>query len=375
VEINDGRDQPSGRRVARRAAPASRLVRSSLLVGLLALALWQVGSLQVAPNEPEQATASAVPGGPDAGRPAAAALRRLADWLEAGDRDHRVLAQVERDLVTAVPSGGYVPFVVQGALVFVKGLQGVPVAPFKDEGQQAMYDYIFGRGEASAADYLRGWTQEGAPGEAAIFGQVGGGFFCASRGADWIEFLQPLELRGRKVCDLGGGIGYLSWMLAERYGPSTVYLADIDATAFEFVEFAARRPGFRALARVKCHEVPLPGSRPGLPEPVDVILMSDVHAARDPDYEARGRILLENLANELRPGGVIAIHEGWFEQGRQVPFEEIEEAVTARLEECGYDVLRADHGQQPSTRHTWDYNIYARPKAFAGMPNTLVRVK
>ena len=94
---------------------------------------------------------------------------------------------------------------------------------------------------------------------------------------------------------------------------------------FDFVAFASRRPEFRSLAGVHCHTVPFPGEEPRLPEPVDAILMSDVHALRSPDYETRGRTLLRNLPRELRPGGLVAIHERWVDTERAFSFRELRE--------------------------------------------------
>jgi len=348
--------------------------RRTLALGILASLL-----LLLAQWPPLRGTSGAQPGSsPGAGSdpPPRPALQRLADGLAGGTLDSLTLAEIERDLALGLRREGDVHFLERAALAFVRNRQGRHVAVSPDPGEAVVYEFIFGRGDLAAARYLRGWLREGNHRWRAEYTQVGEGHFSwSNRGRDWLPFLEPLDLKGRKVCDLGGGIGYLAWMLAQSYGPETVFLAEIDTSGFEFIRFAAQRPGFGALASVRLHPVPRPGARPQLPEPVDVILMSDVHALRDSDFEERGGPLLLNLGGDLRPGGVLALHEGCFAPGRTVAFKEIQQVVTARLRACGYDVLRLDPGPSRGVgAQPQSYNVYARLKSSAKMRNSLVRL-
>jgi len=341
----------------------------AILGGLLLIQLWPLVS-PVRPGPVAPLTTS--PGATSTPR---STLALLAGWLEAGAPQDGTALRVEGELVAGLRRSGFVHFLERAALEFVRSRQGRPGTGFMDPGQATTYEYLFGRGDQEAARYLRGWLQEGSAHEQALYVQVGEGFFSgAFRGEGWLPFLEPLDLKGRTVCDLGGGVGYLSFMLAERCQPAKVYLADIDPSGFDFVAFASRRPEFRSLAGVHCHTVPFPGEEPRLPEPVDAILMSDVHALRSPDYETRGRTLLRNLPRELRPGGLVAIHERWVDAERAFSFRELREMVTARLAACGYEVLLFSPGRVGTPgSHPQAYNVYARPQAHPKGPSPLLR--
>ncbi len=351
-------------------------LRRALALGLLAGLLLLLAQWLPLQSRSGSKADLAPSGSAGSGQPPRAALQSLADGLAAGSLEAHALSRIERDLTNGLRRQGYVHFLEHAALAFVRNRQGQRVPAFADPGEAVLFDYIFGRGDLAAARYLHGWLQEGDHHWRAEFTQIGDGLFSwNNRGRRWLPFLEPLNLKGRKVCDLGGGIGYLAWMLAQSYGPETVFLAEIDTSGFEFIGFAAQHPGFGALASVRLHAVARPGARPQIPEPVDVILMSDVHALRDSDFGERGGPLLLNLARELLPGGVLALHEETFAPERTVAFKEIQQVVTARLNACGYDVLRLDPGQTKEVGvEPQSYNVYARLKSSAKMRNTLVRL-
>ncbi len=133
-------------------------------------------------------------------------------------------------------------------------------------------------------------------------------------GADWLVRPERLEeeqpdraveaLRlqeGQTVADVGAGVGYFTWLLAERVGPrGTVFAVEIQPEMLRLLkEEMARR-------RVK-NVIPTLGKvdDPGLPEnALDLVLMVDVyHELAEPQK------VLRKLHRALKPDGRLVLIE------------------------------------------------------------------
>lgn len=133
-------------------------------------------------------------------------------------------------------------------------------------------------------------------------------------GAEWlirperVEEEQPeraveaLRLqKGQTVADVGAGVGYFSWLLAERVGSEgTVYAVEIQPEMLRLLEQE------RARRRVR-NVIPTLGKvdDPGLPEnALDLVLMVDVyHELAEPQK------VLRRLHRALKPGGRLVLIE------------------------------------------------------------------
>jgi ubiquinone/menaquinone biosynthesis C-methylase UbiE len=107
--------------------------------------------------------------------------------------------------------------------------------------------------------------------------------------------------RGSVVADIGAGVGYYTWRLAERVGANgTVYGEDIQP---EMLEGLAKTVAAHHLANVR----PLLGrvDDPRLPaRAIDLVLLVDVyHEFSEPEK------MLDHIRDSLKPGGRLVLLE------------------------------------------------------------------
>jgi ubiquinone/menaquinone biosynthesis C-methylase UbiE len=135
-----------------------------------------------------------------------------------------------------------------------------------------------------------------------------------SGGADWLvrperqteehpdEALDLLKIaKGASVADIGAGVGYFTWRLAERVGPSgVVYGEDIQP---QMLELLNKNMLERKLGNVR----PVLGTieDPKLPkESLDLVLLVDVyHEFSEPEK------MLDRIREALKPGGRLVLLE------------------------------------------------------------------
>lgn len=133
-------------------------------------------------------------------------------------------------------------------------------------------------------------------------------------GSDWLvrpereaeehpeEALKALEIpQGAVVADIGAGVGYFTWRLAERVGPSgIVYGEDIQQ---EMLDQLVKNMRERRLANVR----PVLGSidDPKLPkDSIDLVLLVDVyHEFSEPQR------MLQRIRESLKPNGRLVLLE------------------------------------------------------------------
>lgn len=133
-------------------------------------------------------------------------------------------------------------------------------------------------------------------------------------GADWLvrpereseehpdQALDALKIpRGATVADIGAGVGYYAWRLADRVGPSgIVYGEDIQQGMLDQLE---RNMKDRHLANVR----PVLGTidDPKLPrDAVDLVILVDVyHEFSEPEK------MLDRIRESLKPGGRLVLLE------------------------------------------------------------------
>lgn len=133
-------------------------------------------------------------------------------------------------------------------------------------------------------------------------------------GADWLvrperqseerpeEALDALKIpKGAVVADIGAGVGYFTWRLAERVGPSgVVYAEDIQQ---EMIDQLKRNMSDRHLSNVRAV---LGGVEdPKLPkDSLDLVLLVDVyHEFSEPEK------MLDRIREALKPGGRLVLLE------------------------------------------------------------------
>jgi phosphoethanolamine N-methyltransferase len=127
---------------------------------------------------------------------------------------------------------------------------------------------------------------------AAIWGE---GYLSPGGPAEVAQVLEGIDLRGRRVLDIGCGSGGITALLAYGYGAAEVVGIDVEApVCAAAVAFAARKG---VAERVTIRQV-APGPLPFGPEEFDVVFSKDsiVHI---PDKE----MLAADAFRVLRPGG------------------------------------------------------------------------
>lgn len=152
---------------------------------------------------------------------------------------------------------------------------------------------------------------------------------------------------GERIADLGAGGGYFTYRLARAVGPDgRVYAVDTDADMRARIRDRAHRAGHGNIVTVAARD-----DDPGLPEPVDLILIVDAFHHLPDDRIG----YLAGLAGALRPGGRIAIIEPrprWYLFGHATAPERIR--VTS--ERAGYTAA-GEHDFLPRQSFT----VFARP--------------
>jgi precorrin-6B methylase 2 len=135
---------------------------------------------------------------------------------------------------------------------------------------------------------------------------------------------------GMAVADVGSGSGAWSFAMARVVGPSgVVYAVDTDEDLREEVRRHAARLGLDNV-----HPVAATPDAPGLPRPVDVVLLvASYHHL--PDHVP----WFDGLRASLRPGGRVVILESIPGSGLRLPGHDTPpEAVRSALETAGYEV-------------------------------------
>ncbi len=133
-------------------------------------------------------------------------------------------------------------------------------------------------------------------------------------GADWLvrpereseehpdQALDAIGIeRGSSVGDVGAGVGYMTWRMAARVGPSgTVYAEDIQP---EMLDKLKRNMSERHIANVR--EVLGSIEDPKLPaNTLDLVLLVDVyHEFSEPEK------MLDHIRDSLKPGGRLVLLE------------------------------------------------------------------
>ena len=135
-----------------------------------------------------------------------------------------------------------------------------------------------------------------------------------SGGADWLvrpereaeehsdEALDALKIpKGAVVADVGAGVGYFTWRLAERVGPSgVVYGEDIQP---EMLELMRKNMQDRHVANVRAVLGTI--ENPKLPkDALDLVLLVDVyHEFSEPEK------MLDRIRESLKPNGRLVLLE------------------------------------------------------------------
>lgn len=104
---------------------------------------------------------------------------------------------------------------------------------------------------------------------------------------------------GSTVADIGAGAGWFTIRLAQRVGPKgLVYAQDVQRPMLDAIKRRVQREGLQNVTTVQAH-----GNDPNLPaKTLDAILMVDAY------QEVENRVVyLRNLANALKPNGLIGI--------------------------------------------------------------------
>ncbi len=128
---------------------------------------------------------------------------------------------------------------------------------------------------------------------------------------------------GATVADVGAGIGYLSFRLADRVGPEGEVLAvDIDPTVLELVDLLNAQDG-RSNVRTVLSQPDDPTLEPGCCD--RIFLLQTVHWLREQDVDAFFTVCRE----ALKPGGEMVV----IDHGSQ-PTSDVQ-AFLARAEEAG----------------------------------------
>ena len=125
----------------------------------------------------------------------------------------------------------------------------------------------------------------------------GEGFLSPGGAEEVAELLSMLELRGKRVLDVGCGAGGIELLLARDYGAAEVVGVDVEAPVLEHARQLIARHGLSA--RVRFEQVE-PGPLPFPDAAFDVIFSKDA-VIHIPDKESWCR----DMFRLLRPGGLL----------------------------------------------------------------------
>ena len=322
---------------SRESSPSSeRIGRVLVLTLLMALAIHQTMQALTPPPPPADLPYPLRPAnrttlnpaaGPGLGVPPptpapreAAAEKILLKYLESRPEDRAALRGrlVEaRDLLESPnpQSPSRIRFQSVLYLTFLTEELGEGEHPKKDLDpyEAVCYDYIFANPRQSAAEFVRLRRRHVADRE--IFPQLGGGLTSRFSGRSfWFNeaLLDRIgDLEGKRVLEVGGGMGLLAWQVTWRVGPNgKVCLVEIDSSLGDFVEYTRTRPEFQGLAPRLEFRMALAPDNPGV-SAVDVVIMHDVHVVSNRALEWFRQRMLPNLVRSLNPNGRLAIQEGF----------------------------------------------------------------
>ena len=169
--------------------------------------------------------------------------------------------------------------------------------------------------------------------------------------ADWLErperereempdrVVKALRIpRGATVVDLGAGVGYFTWRLAERVGPKgRVIATDIQQEMLHMLVRNMRKRGIENVETILSTQ-----ADPRLPEgEVDLVLLVDVY--HELAYPAR---TMEHVRRSLKPGGRLVVIE-YREEEPWVPIHPLHkmtlEQVRREIEPTGFEFLEVMH--------------------------------
>lgn len=142
---------------------------------------------------------------------------------------------------------------------------------------------------------------------------------------------------GSTVADIGAGAGWFTIHLAQRVGPNgVVYAQDVQRQMLEAIRRRVNREGLTERVETRLGS----GNNPNLPVgALDAVLVVDAY------QEVEGRVtFLQNLAQALKPGGLIGIVNYKPGRGGPGPAENMRvdrSAVEADARDAGLRVVSA----------------------------------
>ncbi len=142
----------------------------------------------------------------------------------------------------------------------------------------------------------------------------GEGFLSPGGPAEIARLLEGLALRGKRVLDVGCGVGGPSALLVAEYGAAQVLGVDVEPALVRRAEALAAR---RGLSQQLAFMTMAPGALPLPDATVDVVFSKDaiLHIA---DKEA----FFREAYRVLRPGGALVASD-WMRRGEQTPSPEM----------------------------------------------------
>lgn len=145
-----------------------------------------------------------------------------------------------------------------------------------------------------------------------------------------------------KIADIGAGTGYFSVRLARAVPQGVVYAQDVEPDMVRYLEERAGKEGLDNLRPVRGT-----GDDPALPEPVDVVFLTNVyhHIPARPAYFAKVR-------DRLAPGGRLVIVDFKKDAPADAPgpgpeHRIAQDQVVDELSQAGFALARADRELLP----------------------------
>lgn len=186
--------------------------------------------------------------------------------------------------------------------------------------REAAYRYVYER-ESGPSVYVRFlldfYTHDGVGDASPAVRQLSLDFFTEERGRRIFRMVHSLypSLEGKKVVSVGCGLGPALKFFVHAVGPKgRVTGEDIEAGCLAFIRWAAAH-GVPEMRRVKT-VLGRPNDICLQPSSVDVILVSDVHAAglTDMSFSVPSERLprvewIQSMHRALRPNGLVVVYE------------------------------------------------------------------